>query len=511
MSGIAIAGLVGFIVLAILSVTSFSLGTIESVKLIKDRREDVPHKEYLKKILIYCGCFTFAFTFMLLSIYVWNSITPKWYEGLKCAFGGLIFAGSISFGTCFFITYYYGKNIPEKINKKLFIGLMVSVAVCFLAFLATTDAFADYGGDNFLLPKGINFSKGFVRPDSYDSANIAFYALCILGGAVFVYFLCDHFYYKEYGKHGMLESTFLLAFPAGIIGARIAYVIGNWDIEFKGREFWHVFAIWEGGLTILGGAIAGIVVGVLWHRHVNKKVPILRGIDLIVPTILIAQAIGRWGNFFNCEVHGIQVEAQYWEWLPRIVFNNARYSSVNGWADPGKIYVPLFLIEAMSNMLGYFLLAHLFGIKLKKYTKDGDLAFGYIAWYGLTRTIMEPLRDKGFNMGSNGYWSWFWSIIFIVVGILLIVINHIVRDVLDKKKNTFVSNAKADFIGASIVFAIGLALIIVGAIMMSQCPFAQKLEFNQFNIGVILLTIGGSFFFGSFIPISKVIISYANA
>lgn len=506
MSGIQIAGMVGFILLAILAVVSFVLLVKESVGLIKDRRGEVPYKDYLNKIIVYALCFMGGFTFMLFSIYIWNDITPKWYEALKCALGGLIFSGALSIGTASFVIHYYGKNLPKDIDKKLYISLMVSVAVIGLAFLACTDAFADYGGDNFLLPRGINFQKGFVRPDDTASPNIAFYALCILSGAVFVYFLSDHLHYKEYGKHGMVESTFFIAFPAGIIGARIAYVIGNWH-EFANKPFWHVFAIWEGGLTILGGAIAGIVVGVLWYMHVNKKVSPWRAVDIIVPTILIAQAVGRWGNFFNCEVHGIEMDASYWQWLPRIVLNNARYSSVNGWADPGKIYVPLFLIEAMSNMLGYFLLAHVFGIRLRKFTKPGDLAFGYVAWYGLTRTIMEPLRDKGFNMGSNGYWSWIWSIVFIAAGILLIMLNHIIRNVLDKKGDNFVTNIKADIIGGSISFAIALAGIIVGAILMSKSSFSQTLEFNQFNIGVIILTLGCATCLGSFIPLSKLVIN----
>ena len=511
MKVLQILGIALFFLLLLTAIASFVLSIYESVKLVKDRREKVPHMEYINKILIYCGCFTGSFTFMLFAIFLMRDITPLWYEALKAAIGGLVFGASISFGTSSFIIHYYGKNLPSDLDKKLFRWLVASVAVCFISFVVAIDAFADYGGDNFLLPKGISFTKGLVRPDSSDGANIAFYAVCIISGAVFVYFLCDHLFYKKYGKHGLLESTFFIAFPSGIIGARIAYVIGNWNVEFKGREFWHVFAIWEGGLTILGGAIAGIVVGVLWFMHVNKGKSIFHAVDVIVPTILIAQAVGRWGNFFNCEVHGIQMSIESWSWLPRLIVNNSRYSSVNGWADPGMMYVPLFLIECATNLFGYFVLAHLFGIKFKNITKEGDLAFGYIVWYGLTRTFMEPLRDKGFNMGSNGYWSWLWSIIFIAAGVIAIVVNHIVRNILAKKKNEFVTNRFSDYLGGAIALAIGISLIVGGAIMMSNSSFSSKIQFDTFNIGIILLVLGGSIVVGTSIPISQIVMSYANA
>ena len=506
MSGLQIFGLVAFIMLAIVAVGFFVFTVLESLHLIKDRRGEVPYDLYSKKILCYASIFTLSFTLMLVSIYMWNGINPVWYKWIQSTFGGLFFGACISIGTATFIIHYYGKNLPSDFDKKLFKTLMVCVALVGISFLVVTDGFADLCGEKFLLPKGISFDKGFVRPDSPYGANIAFYAICILSGAVFVYFLCDHKLYMKYGKHGMVESTFFIAFPAGIIGARIAYVIGNWSREFAGKEFWHVFAIWEGGLTILGGAIVGIVVGMLWFSHVNGKDKLMDSMDIIFPTILIAQAIGRWGNFFNCEVHGVQMNADSWLWLPRIVFNNAQYSSVNGWADPGKIYVPLFLIEAMSNMLGYFVLAHLFGNRLHKYCKPGDLLFGYITWYGLTRTLMEPLRDKGFNMGSNGYWSWIWSIVFVAAGVLLILINHLVRNIIDKKKNNFFTNVNSDIIGGGITLVIGIAGIIVGAIMMASNSFAQELEFNNFNIGVIILVLGCSSLLASFIPLSKIVI-----
>ena len=136
---------------------------------------------------------------------------------------------------------------------------MVAFPVMFLFIFLLSNGFADYLNKTLPLVNGLSFTEGWVRP-GYGKTNIAFYALCIISGAVYTYLYSDHKMYIEYGKHGILESTFLVAFPAGIIGARLFYVLGMWD-EFKG-DFIKMINMTDGGLTVLGGAITGIVVGV---------------------------------------------------------------------------------------------------------------------------------------------------------------------------------------------------------------------------------------------------------
>ena len=110
-------------------------------------------------------------------------------------------------------------------------------------------------------------------------------------------------------------------------------------------------SIWDGGLTILGGAFGGILAGVLFMLLARKWVDIRFAMDTIVPTILLGQAIGRWGNFFNSEVYGQTVALNSgWNWLPGVI------SGQMGWdCAEGMIHVPLFLIESMLNIAGYFL------------------------------------------------------------------------------------------------------------------------------------------------------------
>ena len=465
-----------------------------AISLVKSPMIEIDFAKHFKKCTIFVAGAVISFLVASFGFYQWLNASPDALHIVELVLGEILFIGGLFVAINCFIVHYYGKNIPEKLDKALFRIQLIGFIVSTLSFFIYTNGLAPYL--SYPLAYGISFSKGFVSPDN-GSPNIAFYALCILSGAVLVYFICDHYMYKEYGKHGTLESTFFVAFPAGIIGARIAYVVGNWSKEFAGQPFWHVFAIWEGGLTILGGAIGGILVGVLFFIwRYKKQMSIWFAIDLVLPTILIAQAIGRWGNFFNCEVHGLVDSVDHWKWLPEIIWRNAQYSSTGlDLRGTEQMYVPLFFIEFVSNLLGFFVLAHVFDKALHKYHEPGDIGCGYIIWYGMTRVLMEPLRSADYQMGDKGYWSWLWSMVYVLVGTLLIVVNHIVRNIIKKKNNTFEVkpyDTKLGSISSLIILVVGGALTGIGAYMMSTNSFETIVKYNGFNVGLIILVIGVS-------------------
>lgn len=421
------------------------------------------------------------------------------WEWVWLVFGSFTFGASLSNGVFSFIYRYYMKEIDENIKQKMLYSILLSCFLIIIALWRLTDSFADYLV--YPMVNGISFTHGFVNPSSGYSPNVTWYALCILSGALLVYVVTDHRYYKEYGVHGVLESTFFVAFPAGIIGARIGYVIGEWDHSFASRvaagDWAAPFKIWEGGLTIISGAAIGIIVGVAWFLWRNKKYSIWLALDIVVPCILFAQAIGRWGNYFNCEVHGFEVSKEYWRFLPKIVLNNMAYSEASGWASEGNIYVPLFFIESVANLVGYFVIRYVIGKGLRKYLELGDLAAFYIAWYGLTRVIMEPLRDSHYNMGTDGYWSWIWSMIFVLAAAILLIANHIVRYIIEEKKGTGVTiknSLRIGVISGACFFVVGLTLIVLGAVYMSIGTPESFIGFSDFNNGVIMLIVGLSVF-----------------
>ena len=138
-------------------------------------------------------------------------------------------------------------------------------------------------------------------------------------------------------------------------------------------------------------------------------------LDVVLPTILLAQAIGRWGNFFNQEVYGATTST--WTFLPVFIQKQMTID--------GEFRVPLFLIESLVNIGGYFMIRYAIGKGLKNLILPGDQGFTYFLWYGIVRAIMEPLRDPKYNMGETGNWSSIQAYIWIGFGLLAIVANHL--------------------------------------------------------------------------------------
>lgn len=284
------------------------------------------------------------------------------------------------------------------------------------------------------------FSKNIISFS--NGRGLSFYAVFIICGAATTYFVSDHYVAKAGYGHGNLENCLYIAFPMGIVGARIWYVIAEWNDKFAGQSFGKVFAIWEGGLAVQGGVLLGAVVGIAYMMIKHKDIPILFLVDTIIPGILLAQAIGRWGNFMNHEVYGTEVSTGVFPWtlLPTWI-KGQMYVNLG---DASKMYVPLFLIEGILNIAGYFLIAYGIRRGLKKVIVPGDQAFAYLLVYGTIRVCLEPLRNKEFIMGATEgvQKSSIMSIAFIVIGALGIITLHII-DIIRKKKNKNIAEKSA--------------------------------------------------------------------
>lgn len=380
-------------------------------------------------IFIHKGGFLFitigaaVFTLMLmLSGIVLSSPIENHLHRFMAVFGTLLFGLFVSVGVSSFFLHYYKFNVEKKFNKYGNYVAFISFGLAILALFLLIDGYAYGGMIKFPLPTGIPFNKPVI----------AFYALFILAGALLVLAICDHEFYKKYGRHGILEPIFYLAFPAGIVGARIWYVAGNWTRNGYNEDFLQVFRIWEGGLAIMGGALFGALAGILYFRFKYKKMySIAEAIDLIIPAILVAQAVGRWGNFFNQEVYGAVSDINKYSFLPYFIRRQMVIYD--------EFRVPLFLIESFVNLTGYFVIRFAVGEGLKKWREPLDMGFLYLFWYGLTRVIMEPMRDPIDNMGDKGQWSFIWAIIFVAVSVVAIVANHIIRYQLRKRKPALAS------------------------------------------------------------------------
>ena len=414
----AVEGTIIFI-LALLAIASFALGSLDLKKYLGEK---VDVKEITQKLGRSILIKTVAFIVFASAAVVTTGLTAGNGNGGGIALsiiGSLLFFVSLSLFLLAFVLHFYKFKPADFYSKKSFIVVVVTLITTIITLFMMLDGLVYLDVITFPLMNKIYFNRE-------TGQGIAFYALFILAGALLSYFISDHEMYKKYKRHGLLENVFYIAFPAGIVGARIWYVIGDWH-RFAADPI-KMFYIWEGGLAIMGGALLGIIAGVLYVKFKRKEISLLFAVDMIVPTIILAQAIGRWGNFFNQEVYGASLtNMNAFFFLPEFIKANMFIG--------GSFRVPLFFIESMSNILGFFVIRYGVGEALKRYKQPLDMAFSYAIWYGLTRVILEPLRDPSFNMGTGGEWSYIWGYVFAAVGVLAIVVNHVVRFYINKKKS----------------------------------------------------------------------------
>jgi phosphatidylglycerol---prolipoprotein diacylglyceryl transferase len=376
------------------------------------------------------------------------------FQLLISLFGIFFFALSMSVLWGAFAVHFYQPKMKDP-QKKVFTSLMFgAIPFAFLFFVMATSGIGPYL--TYPLVSGFHLAGGFGwdTTASRGDLHIAWYGLIMLFGVCVSYWVCDHRFYKEFHKHGILDSVVLVAFPAGVVGARIWYVVGNYQREFAGEAWWKVFMISDGGITILGGAFAGVLAGVIFLMARRKYVNLRWAMDVCVPSILLAQAIGRWGNFWNVEVYGKEVALSAgWSWLPNwlaLQMNciNQSYSHL----AVGMIHVPLFLVEGILSVVGYFVIVYGIGKGLRKYLSKGDLAGFYFLWYGVVRVLLEPLRDEAFNMGTDNSWSVSNSIVYIVLGFAIIMVFHLHDYFLQDHHHDFVNPLVALFLSLPVLF-----------------------------------------------------------
>ncbi len=244
--------------------------------------------------------------------------------------------------------------------------------------------------------------------------EIYFYALCIVTGIIVATCLSALLMKRRNMSPDFIFTLFVFCIPVALICARLFYCITD-DMPVQQWFAWN--SLREGGLSIVGGALGGILTGLI--VCLVKKVNFFRAADCVVITILIAQAIGRWGNFFNKEVYGHAVSSPSMEWFPFAVPVSPSNSvhGVGSFSDPNSTWhYAFFFYESLINAIGFAVLYTLAWKWAKK--PNGLFTFAYFAWYGTVRSIMEPLRESGYILSGGGVpWSLVFSILMIVLGL----------------------------------------------------------------------------------------------
>lgn len=227
---------------------------------------------------------------------------------------------------------------------------------------------------------GLGIQINPPRGIEIGSMTIYFYGIVIAAGLL----LAVLYGMKRSRQFGLKQDDIidgvLWIVPVAIVCARIYYCIFSWD-SYKNDPI-SVLYIWEGGIAIYGGVI-GAALGVLLHCRI-KKMSLPATLDLVALGFLIGQAMGRWGNFFNREAFGAPTQAFL------------RMGLMNTTTGEFEYYHPTFLYESVWNAVGFVALHFL----SKKRQYDGQIALGYVAWYGLGRTVIEGLRMDSLYWGN---------------------------------------------------------------------------------------------------------------
>ncbi|MGT2887620.1 prolipoprotein diacylglyceryl transferase [Streptococcus didelphis] len=241
---------------------------------------------------------------------------------------------------------------------------------------------------------------------------VHWYALCILSGLLLAVYLAS----KEAPRKGISSDDIIdfiiMAFPLSILGARIYYVIFEWS--YYSQHPGDIFAIWNGGIAIYGGLLTGLCV--LWIYSYYKAINPFDFLDIAVPGVMIAQSIGRWGNFINQEAYGKVVSKL--DYLPGFIQKQMFID--------GHYRQPTFLYESLWNLLGFIVILVL--RRRPRFLKEGEIMAFYLIWYGFGRLIVEGMRtDSLMFLGIRV--SQLVSLILIIVGIVFIVVRRKYKEI----------------------------------------------------------------------------------
>lgn len=241
--------------------------------------------------------------------------------------------------------------------------------------------------------------------------TIHWYGVIIASGVVLALILSI----REGKRQGIDEDNFydylLWALPIAIISARAYYVLFQWP--YYSQHLGEIIAIWDGGIAIYGAILGGFVTLIIFCRI--RQIPVWLMLDIIAPTLIMAQGIGRWGNFMNQEAYGVIITRA------RLVAEHLPNWIINQMYIGGHYRVPTFLYESLWDLLGFVLLMalrhrhHLF--------KRGEIFLAYVMWYAAGRFVIEGMRTDSLMLGDIRI-SQLLSVCFFIGALVVLIIRR---------------------------------------------------------------------------------------
>lgn len=263
---------------------------------------------------------------------------------------------------------------------------------------------------------GVYQGNDWVWDRGAQTWNVSFlhtYSLTMFAGVVISFLSIAYFWRRQKYSWESLQILLILIVPGAIIGARLWFLIseGGWDK-------WYILS----GLSIQGGIMGAVIFATPFLYYRRASLDFRTTLGIILPNIIIGQAIGRWGNFANHEVFGRVTSSESLDWMGAMKSHMLIriHDTATGTWGVGEYRQPLFFYEFITSSVGYIFIVLV--LLRKNWVKPGVTAGVYLLWYGIVRTSMEPLRASVDIMkwGSMPI-SLFLSVLMIVGGIILIV------------------------------------------------------------------------------------------
>ena len=247
-----------------------------------------------------------------------------------------------------------------------------------------------------------------MNPVAFNIANfeIRWYGILIVLGIFIGMFIAYYNSNKLNLDFEKIIDGFLVAFPCAIVGARAYYVFFEFD-NFK-NNIWSIFNLRTGGLAIHGGLIGALIGTIIYCKF--KKIEMMKYLDVVAPSLILAQAIGRWGNFMNGEAHGDVVSYEFISKFPEFI--------QKGMYLDGHYYNPTFLYESMWNLIIFLILMII--LHKKKSNENVVVIASYAVLYSVGRLFIESLRTDSLMIGNIRI-AQFMSILGVVIGITYII------------------------------------------------------------------------------------------
>lgn len=249
-------------------------------------------------------------------------------------------------------------------------------------------------------------SFAFENLFGIEGFNVAWYGIIIACGMILGIVLATHRAKQRGLKPDIIFDFLFLALPLSIVGARVYYVAFEW--ESYADNLLRIFAINQGGLAIYGGVIGGLIAAAVFHKM--KRVPFLTLVDLAIPSLILGQAIGRWGNFVNQEAFGNTITNPSLQFFPIAVYIEKL----------GEWHQATFFYESSWNLV---LLCIVLLLSRKK-PKDGVLLSTYFIGYGIGRFLIEGLRADSLYIAPGIRISQIISLLLVIGGTVMLILIH---------------------------------------------------------------------------------------